>query len=74
MGHVHRQVRKRKWDNYTSGEELFGLPVTQYPELALTERQLGDLDRLYRYVESNIVTVQAHSAAKVFIFCQNLRH
>jgi hypothetical protein len=23
------EVRKRKWENYSSGEELFGLPVTQ---------------------------------------------
>ena len=23
------QVRRRKWDSYSSGEELFGLPVTQ---------------------------------------------
>ena len=22
------EVRKRKWENYSSGEELFGLPVT----------------------------------------------
>ena len=41
------QVRKRKWDNYSSGEELFGLPVTQYPELEKTEKEVVMLDRLY---------------------------
>lgn len=27
------EVNKSKWDNYASGEELFGLHVTRYPEL-----------------------------------------
>lgn len=42
------QVRKRKWDSYRSGEELFGLPVTQYPELERTEEEINMLDKLYR--------------------------
>lgn len=42
------QVRKRKWDSYRSGEELFGLPVTQYPELERTEEEVTMLDKLYR--------------------------
>lgn len=42
------QVRKRKWENYSSGEELFGLQVTSYPELELTEKEVSMLDRLYR--------------------------
>ncbi len=41
------QVRKRKWDSYCSGEELFGLPVTQYEGLQQTERELALLNRLY---------------------------
>ena len=43
-----RQVRKRKWDSYSSGEELFGLPVTQYPELERTQEEIVMLDKLYR--------------------------
>lgn len=43
------QVRKRKWDSYSSGEELFGLPVTQYPELERTEAEVTMLDKLYRW-------------------------
>jgi dynein heavy chain len=42
------QVRKRKWENYSSGEELFGLQVTSYPELEQTEKEVSMLDRLYR--------------------------
>ena len=42
------QVRKRKWVAYSSGEELFGLPVTQFPELQRTEEEITMLDKLYR--------------------------
>eukprot|EP00887_Chlorella_sp_A99_P001633 scaffold8.g1633.t1 len=41
------EVRKRKWTAYASGEELFGLPVTRYPELARTEEEITMLDKLY---------------------------
>jgi len=40
-------VRKRKWDSYSSGEELFGLSVTQYEGLQQTEKELVLLNRLY---------------------------
>lgn len=33
-------VKKRKWENYASGEELFGLPITLYPELEQTEKEI----------------------------------
>ena len=41
------QVRKRKWDGLSNGEELFGLPVTQYPGMEQTEKEIAMLDRLY---------------------------
>ena len=44
------KVRKHKWDSYTSGEELFGLPVTQFPELERTQEEIQILDKLYRCV------------------------
>ena len=41
------EVRARKWRNYCSGEELFGLSVTQYPEMEKTEKEISMLTRLY---------------------------
>ncbi len=55
-----RQVRKRKWENYSSGEELFGLPVTQYPELEQTEKEIQMLDRLYSLYVTVITTIKGY--------------
>ncbi|PNH08753.1 Dynein gamma chain, flagellar outer arm [Tetrabaena socialis] len=54
------EVRKRKWENYSSGEELFGLPVTQYPELEQTEREIQMLDRLYSLYVNVITTIKGY--------------
>ncbi|KAL4452763.1 hypothetical protein ABPG75_008425, partial [Micractinium tetrahymenae] len=51
-------VRKRKWDSFSSGEELFGLPVTQYPELERTEEEITMLDKLYSLYVSVITTIR----------------
>lgn len=37
----------RKYVTYSGGEQLFGLPVTEYPELARTKKELGLLQKLY---------------------------
>lgn len=37
----------RKWMTYMAGEELFGLPQHQYPELSKTKKELELLDKLY---------------------------
>ncbi|CUG94317.1 dynein heavy chain, putative [Bodo saltans] len=37
----------RKWMTYMAGEELFGLPQHQYPELVRTKKELELLDKLY---------------------------
>ncbi|DBA69380.1 TPA: Dynein gamma chain, flagellar outer arm [Trebouxia sp. C0005] len=52
------EVRKHKWDNYSSGEELFGLPVTKYPELEKTEKEVAMLDRLYTLYVTVITTIR----------------
>jgi hypothetical protein len=44
-----RQLRKHSWEGFRSGEELFGLPVTQYLELEKTEEEIVMLDKLYRW-------------------------
>lgn len=44
------QVRKQRWDSYSKGEELFGMPVTKYPGLEKTEEEIQMLDRLYSCV------------------------
>lgn len=53
-------MRKRKWENYSSGEELFGLPVTQYPELEQTEKEIQMLDRLYNLYVTVITTIKGY--------------
>ena len=36
-----------KYQTYSGGETLFGLAVTEYPELQNTRRELGLLQKLY---------------------------
>eukprot|EP00898_Chlorokybus_atmophyticus_P005691 jgi/Chlat1/6122/Chrsp409S05665 len=55
------ELRKRKWDNYTSGEELFGLAITRYPELEKTEKELQLLDRLYSLYVNVITTINGYA-------------
>lgn len=40
-------MRKRKWEAFASGEELFGLPVTEFPGLEQTDKEIAMLNRLY---------------------------
>ena len=54
------EVRKRKWEAYSSGEELFGLSVTQYPELETTEKEVQMLDRLYSLYVTVISTIKGY--------------
>jgi len=37
----------RKYQTYNGGEELFGLPVTQYPDLQRIRKELNLLQKLY---------------------------
>ncbi|KIZ06068.1 Dynein gamma chain, flagellar outer arm [Monoraphidium neglectum] len=54
------EVRKRKWDNYSSGEELFGLAVTRFPELEQTQKEVSMLDRLYTLYVTVITTIKGY--------------
>lgn len=54
------EVNKSKWDNYASGEELFGLAVTKYPELEDIQDKISNLDKLYSLYVSVIQTIQGY--------------
>lgn len=41
------KIRERKMDSYKGGEELFALPVTDYPELLQTQKELKLADQLF---------------------------
>lgn len=55
------EVRKRKWNNYTSGEELFGLAITQYPELEKTEKEIQMLEKLYGLYVNVVTTINGYA-------------
>ncbi|MBN3299949.1 DYH5 protein, partial [Amia calva] len=50
----------RKYNTYTGGEELFGLPVTQHPQLLEIKKQLTLLQKLYGLYNSVIDTVNGY--------------
>ncbi|KAM8811434.1 dynein axonemal heavy chain 5 [Eudromia elegans] len=50
----------RKYITYTAGEELFGLPVTQYPQLLEIKKQLNLLHKLYNLYNTVIDTVNGY--------------
>ncbi|EDL08892.1 dynein, axonemal, heavy chain 5, isoform CRA_b [Mus musculus] len=50
----------RKYITYTGGEELFGLPVTPYPQLLEIKRQLNLLQKIYSLYNNVIETVNSY--------------
>uniref|UniRef100_A0A4W6EPS7 Dynein axonemal heavy chain 5 n=1 Tax=Lates calcarifer TaxID=8187 RepID=A0A4W6EPS7_LATCA len=50
----------RKYITYTGGEELFGLPVTQHPQLLEIRKQLALLQKLYGLYSNVIETVNGY--------------
>ncbi|KAL4616938.1 dynein heavy chain 5, axonemal [Arapaima gigas] len=50
----------RKYITYTGGEELFGLPVTEHPELLEIRKQLTLLQKLYGLYNNVIDTVNSY--------------
>ncbi|XP_057691021.1 dynein axonemal heavy chain 5 isoform X3 [Corythoichthys intestinalis] len=51
----------RKYITYTGGEELFGLPVTQHPQLLEIKKQLSLLQKLYGLYNNVIETVNGYN-------------
>ncbi len=50
----------RKYITYTGGEELFGLTVTQHPQLLEIRKQLTLLQKLYGLYNNVIETVNGY--------------
>ncbi|XP_061631916.1 dynein axonemal heavy chain 5 [Phyllopteryx taeniolatus] len=51
----------RKYITYTGGEELFGLPVTQHPQLLEIRKQLSLLQKLYGLYNNVMETVNGYN-------------
>ncbi|XP_060727240.1 dynein axonemal heavy chain 5 [Tachysurus vachellii] len=51
----------RKYITYTGGEELFGLPVTQHPQLLEIKKQLALLQKLYGLYNNVIETINGYN-------------
>ena len=54
------EERQRKWDSYCEGEDLFGLPITQYPELESCKKELELLDKLYGLYVNVVQTIKGY--------------
>lgn len=50
----------RKYVTYSGGEELFGLAVTEYPDLMKIRRELNLLQKLYGLYNDVIDTVNGY--------------
>ena len=47
------------------GEEIFGLPVTEYPDLRATERELKLLDQLYGLYTEVLDTIRVRACVRI---------
>ena len=56
--HEEFEIRERKFHLYRSGEELFALQPTEYPELIKTKKELALLDQLYGLYTDVIDTIE----------------
>lgn len=52
---------EEKWVTYSTGEELFGLPVTDYKELHQIKNNLKFLDKLYSLYNDVISTITGYN-------------
>jgi dynein heavy chain len=50
-----------KYQLFASSEELFGLPVTEYPELRRIRKELGLLQKLYGLYNDVNIAVMSYS-------------
>jgi len=52
---------EEKWITYTTGEELFGLPKTEYKDLSEIRNNLKFLDKLYSLYNDVITTITGYN-------------
>ena len=57
---THFDTLYRQYVRYTSGEALFGLPVSEYPELLQIRKELNLLQKLYGLYNNVIDTVSGY--------------
>ena len=50
----------RRFTTYSAGEELFGLPVTDYPCIARIRKELNLLQKLYGLYNSVMVSINGY--------------
>ncbi|XP_023932850.1 dynein heavy chain 8, axonemal [Lingula anatina] len=50
----------RKFNTYSAGEQLFGLPVTDYPDLAKTKKELTLLQKLYGLYNAVMASINGY--------------
>ncbi|CAF4327193.1 unnamed protein product, partial [Rotaria magnacalcarata] len=50
----------RKFETYSAGEDLFGLAITEYPDLQRIKRELGLLQKLYSLYNIVIDTINGY--------------
>jgi hypothetical protein len=55
------EERERKYLGYRQGEELFGLPLTEFPQLVQIEREIGLLARLYDLYTEVLTTIDGYA-------------
>ena len=55
------EERERKCQAYRAGEELFGLPITDYQELSDTKGELTLLEKLYGLYTNVLTTVTEYN-------------
>ena len=51
------KIRDRKNDSYRGGEELFALPLTEYPDLSQTQKEMKLADQLFSLYQDVINTI-----------------
>jgi len=55
----------RKYETYSGGEELFGIPVTNYKDLQRIKKELNLLQKLYGLYNTVIDTINSYYVKKI---------